>query len=223
VTVLLSLLHLCDSLFPLGGYAHSDGLEAATASGSVITADDLRSWMEATLEGTLGQAEGPAVALAWCAFTDRRLSALSALNEEVYALRPSSTARQASRAMGTRLLKTWLQVYPPHEEQPVRQLAGMSLTLPVAFGAICANANTTERDAVEAFLYTRLAATASCAMRLMAIGQHEAHMLLASLLARVPGATDGILQRRAAPSAFIPVLDIAAMRQQYVHSRLFRS
>src|SRR6185503_8361644 len=29
---LLALLHLCDSLFPLGGFAHSDGLEAATTS-----------------------------------------------------------------------------------------------------------------------------------------------------------------------------------------------
>ena len=31
---LLSLLHLCDSLFPIGGFSYSDGLESATYVGS---------------------------------------------------------------------------------------------------------------------------------------------------------------------------------------------
>jgi urease accessory protein len=223
MSALLSLLHLCDSLFPLGSYAHSDGLETATATGRVANADDLRSWMEASLEETLGRAVGPAVVLAWRAFSDRRLQVLSALDADVYALRPSSTARQASRAMGTRLLKTWQQVHPAHEVQALGQLAAMPLTLPVAFGVVCASAHVTERDALEAFLYTRLAAAASSAMRLMSIGQHEAHTLLASLLTRVPSAAGTILQRGEPPAAFVPALDIAAMRQQYVHSRLFRS
>jgi urease accessory protein len=223
MTALLSLLQLCDSLFPLGGYAHSDGLEAATATGSVANADDLRSWMEASLEGTLGRAEGPAVVLAWSALRDRRLQALWALDAEVYALRPSSTARQASRAMGTRLLKTWCQIHPAHDVLTLDQLAATSLTLPVAFGAICSSAHVSERDTLQAYFYTRLAAVASCAMRLMPIGQHEAHTLLTSLLSRVPAAVDAILQCGESPSAFIPALDIAAMRQQYVHSRLFRS
>ena len=30
---LLALLHLCDSLFPIGGFGYSDGLEAATTAG----------------------------------------------------------------------------------------------------------------------------------------------------------------------------------------------
>jgi len=223
MSALLSLLHLCDSLFPLGGYAHSEGLEAATAAGRVADAGDLRSWMEANLDETLGRAEGPAVVLAWRAFRDRRVQALSALDADLYALRPSSTARQASRAMGTRLLKTWQQVHPAHEVQALGHVAAASLTLPVAFGVICASAHVTERDTLEAFLYTRLAAATSSAMRLMSIGQHEAHTVLASLLTRVPSTAETILQRGESPAAFVPALDIAAMRQQYVHSRLFRS
>ena len=31
---LLALLHLCDSLFPIGSFAYSDGLESAAAAGS---------------------------------------------------------------------------------------------------------------------------------------------------------------------------------------------
>ena len=79
------------------------------------------------------------------------------------------------------------------------------------------------RESLEGFCYTRLAATVSSAMRLMSIGQHEAHALLTEMLADAPSVVDTVLARRARPSQFAPVLDLAVMSQQYVHSRLFRS
>jgi urease accessory protein UreF len=57
----------------------------------------------------------------------------------------------------------------------------------------------------------------------MALGQTDAHALLARTLARVPPLVDEVEARRAVPSAFAPAMDIAAMSQQYLHSRLFRS
>jgi urease accessory protein UreF len=79
------------------------------------------------------------------------------------------------------------------------------------------------RDAVEAFAYTRLAATTSAAMRLMPIGQTDAHALLARTLDRVPAIAAAIATRDARLESFAPALDIEAMTQQYLHSRLFRS
>jgi urease accessory protein UreF len=76
---------------------------------------------------------------------------------------------------------------------------------------------------VEAYAYTRLTATVSAAMRLMSIGQTAAHALLARTLDRVPAVVDDIARRDARIESFTPALDIAAMTQQYVHSRLFRS
>ena len=100
------------------------------------------------------------------------------------------------------------------------------MTLPVAFGVICAMEGIDRRSAVEGFVYTRLAATASSAMRLMAIGQREAHALLAATLARVPAAIDNIessVARGEGLGAFAPAADLATMGQQYVRSRLFLS
>jgi urease accessory protein UreF len=57
----------------------------------------------------------------------------------------------------------------------------------------------------------------------MAIGQRQAHGLLAEVLARVPPIVDGLLMRGDPPSAFMPAIDLAAMSQQYLASRLFRS
>jgi urease accessory protein len=239
---MVKLLHICDSLFPTGGFAHSDGLEAAVATGRVSTANGLRGWMDAVLEASLARVDGPAVLRAWQASAEGRWRDVAVLDAELHALRPSSTARSASRAMGSRLLKTWGEIYgdagsertrpthdgtpPTHERtRPARERTGPT-TLPVAFGVTCATAGIGASAAVEGFIYTRLAAIISCAMRLMPIGQCEAHALLASALTRVADIRQRIEQSVAAGEplgAFTPALDLDMMEQQYVRSRLFLS
>lgn len=219
----LALLHVCDSLFPIGGFAHSDGLEAAVAEGRVKSGIELRSWIDAVLNESLRRVDGPAVLLAWRAASEERTQDLHSLDEEMHALRPSSTGRAASRAMGARLLATWRDIHPDHV---LRVVPGARLTLPVAFGVVCAASDVDARDAVEAFMYTRLSATVSSAMRLMPIGQIEAHTLLAKTLADVPRVWTAIemsVARGERPGAFAPAFDLATMGQQYVGSRLFLS
>jgi len=224
---MLSLLHLCDSLFPIGGFAYSDGLEAASAANPAISdIGDLRDWMDACLDETIGRLEGPAVWQAWTAFTHEDWRALTLLDEELDALRPASSVRRSSRAMGLRLLTTWHALYPDARLETAEALARagrLGPALPIAFAGACAVSGIERRPAVEAFAYTRLAATASAAMRLMPIGQTDAHRLLARTLDRVPAVVDGIIEGDGRLESFAPALDIAAMTQQYLHSRLFRS
>jgi urease accessory protein len=226
VTSQLALLHLCDSLFPIGGFAHSDGLESATSDGRVARPGDLGAWLDAILEETLGRMEGPALWQAWAMFDTGDLDALVTLDEELAALRPSSSARRSSRAMGLRLLTTWQTLRPDPRLAHVLTLAGarrLGPALPIAFAGACACAGVDRRHSIEAFAYTRLAATVSAAMRLMPIGQTDAHLLLARTLDRVPAIADAIVRRDARLESFTPAIDIAVMSQQYVHSRLFRS
>ena len=220
----LPLLHLCDSLFPTGAFAHSDGLEWATDRGLVSSPADVGIWMDASLSQFLAGAEGPAVWVAWQAFSGRDWQSLSVVNAEAFAIRPSAVSRQATRAMGVRLVRTWQQLYDPagFDEMAAAVDVERTMTLPGAFGVVCASIGVEARAAVEAFIYTRLASTASAAMRLMAIGQHEAHRVLVSRLRAVGPVIDAIANQPVIAS-FAPAHDIAAMSHQYVHSRLFRS
>jgi urease accessory protein len=224
---MVTLLHLCDSLFPIGGFAYSDGLEAATAATSAIfDIGALREWMDACLDETVGRLEGPAVWQAWTAFKHENWHALTELDEELDALRPASSVRRSSGAMGLRLLTTWRALHPDPRLATAAALARagrLGPALPIAFAGACAVSGIERRQAVEAFAYTRLAATVSAAMRLMPIGQTDAHRLLARTLDGVPAVVDGIIERDGRIESFSPALDIAAMTQQYLHSRLFRS
>jgi urease accessory protein len=223
-TRLVALLQLADSLFPIGGFAHSDGLEHAVTVGRVTNAGELRSWLDAQLAGPLATADGRGVALALSYWPAGRLVELDALDDEMHALRPSSASRDAARAMGTRLLKTWTTARPDAEVSAYLDRRGArGVTLPVAFGIACGSAAIASAPALEAFLYTRLASSISAAMRLMKIGQSEAQRVLAEMLEQVPRAAAAILGTSSRPAVFAPTLDIAAMSQQYQRSRLFRS
>jgi urease accessory protein len=222
---LLALLHLCDSFFPIGGFGYSDGLEAATATGLVQTPADLKAWLDVCLDEVVGRTDGPAALRAWCAFDRQDWEALSELDQQITAIRPSSATRRSSRAMGLRLARTWSTLYPDRRVEHLLDLARLERlgpALPIAFGCACASAGVELRDAGVAFAYTRLASTTSAALRLMRIGQTDAHARLAGVLERVPAVVDA-MTTRARPESFAPAMDVSAMAQQYLHSRLFRS
>jgi urease accessory protein len=222
---LLALLHVCDSLFPIGGFGYSDGLEAATATGLVETPADLRAWLDTCLDEVVGRMDGPGALRAWSAFDREDWHALCELDEELTAMRPSSATRRSSRAMGLRLVTTWAALYRDERLDYLLDLARMQSlgpTLPVAFGGACASAGVGMRDTGAALAYTRLAATTSAALRLMRIGQTDAHAQLARTLERVPMVVEAMITRPR-PESFAPAMDVAAMTQQYLHSRLFRS
>jgi urease accessory protein UreF len=218
----LKLLHLCDTLFPIGSFGYSDGLEAA----GIQDRDGLRDWIDVCLDETIGRLDAPIVWRAWALVRDASWDALAGLDAESTALRPSAAMRKATRAMGLRLLTTWQALYPDPRGAHALTLAAAGVLgpgLPVAFAAAAVCGDIDRRVAVEAFAYTRLASTASAAMRLMPIEQTETHGLLARALDRVPVVVDALIARDADPEMFTPLVDVAAMRQQYMHSRLFRT
>jgi urease accessory protein len=222
---LLALLHIRDSLFPIGGFGYSDGLEAATATGLVKTPADLQAWLDVCLDEVVGRMDGPAALRAWSAFDRQDWWALCQLDGEITAMRPSAAIRRSSRAMGVRLVTTWSALYPDRRLEQLLAFARMQRigpSLPIAFGCACASAGVGMRDTGAAFAHTRLASTTSAALRLMRIGQTDAHAQLAKALGRVPIAAES-MTTRARPESFTPAMDISAMTQQYLHSRLFRS
>ncbi len=226
MTSLVALLHLCDSLFPIGGFGYSDGLEAAAAAGHLRSADDLADWLAVTLDEVIRRTDGPAVVRAWDAWRADDWDALARIDCEAIAIRPASATRLSNRAMGLRLLKTWHGLHPDPRLAEALALAArgrIAPSLPVAFAGACAASSVGRGESLQAFAYTRLAAAASAAMRLAAIGQTDAHARLAAALAMVPAVADQLLAADLAIESFAPALDIAAMSHPYVASRLFRS
>ena len=171
-------------------------------------------WLEICLRRGFGRSDGPSIVIAWPAVEAADWEAVVAIDEEVTALRASSTARRANRSMGLRLLKTWQGLHPDVRlEQMLALVAGRRLgpTLPVAFAAVGCCGGIARRDALAGYAYTRLAATVSAAMRL---DRDRANRRPPAAESRAgAGAGDrstASWPARRAPESFAPALDIAA-------------
>jgi urease accessory protein len=212
-------LQLSDSAFPVGAFAYSDGLETAANSGLVRDAASLAEWMDHFIEAVLIPCEGLALAKCMRALQAGDLETLQRIDEELTAIRPSSAVRSSSVGVGKRLLSLHAAISDGVSLPPL--IEGNAAA---AYALVFFHRGISERDAVLAFGYNRLAGIVSAGLRLISIGHQQGQILLTKSIDRLPSAADRILKNIDEPlRAFSPILDIQQMNHQYVYSRLFRS
>jgi urease accessory protein len=127
-----ALLLLADSRLPAGGHAHSGGLAAAVAAGTVDDEAGLAAFLSGRL-ATAGLVAAAAAARAAALVADGPSAAdgLAVLEDELDARTPSPAARAASRAQGRGLLRAASAAWP----SPVHALLSARPHAACALGA----------------------------------------------------------------------------------------
>lgn len=204
----------------MGGFAHSDGLEALAADGLVEGSAGIESLLAAHCRLTLRRGDawfvrvahraggaGDAAALLECALSD-------------LAARASLVQRRSSLALGRNLLRVARAIADREEDAALGSLLlSLEATTPRAsvFGAVCHVFGTDEAGAVEGYVYSALSGAIAAAVRLALIPPLEGQAVLRRLL----------VAERDDPeddwSLFSPLLDVSAMRHERAAGRLFAS
>jgi urease accessory protein len=215
------LLQIADSGFPIGGFAHSSGLEAALHVGEAGTADRLDDYLRAHLLN-VGNASLPFVAAAHD--EPRDVWALDALLDVQLT---NHVANRASRTQGRALLATCARVF---DEPLIAALATRARSREVPahlapmFGAALAALSVARHDALALHLLLALRGVASAAVRLGAVGPHEAQRLQsrhAPTIDAVIAECAGLRPDEAASAA--PLHDIFGAMHDQLCARLFQS
>ena len=207
-TELLRLLAWLSPAFPTGGFAYSHGIEWAVEAGDIRDAASLRSWIEDVLRHGAGRA-------------DAILLRHAHAGEDVAAL---AMAAQPGRERRTEAVGQGVAFELAASAWRAAPLAGGSVTHAVAVGRL-AGAHGIRADAVcAAYLQAFAANLISAAVRLVPLGQSAGLAVLAgleSVILEVADATRDATLDDLGGCAFRS--DIAAMRHETQHTRLFRS
>jgi urease accessory protein len=223
LTPALRLQQFADSALPIGGAAHSFGLESLIAAG-LLDETGLQSFLASWLQET-GVLEA-----AYCAAScelagdpNPDLEKWTRWNLELGARKLARESRDASAAMGRRFL---------HLAARISRLslldrasaAGFEIHLAAAFGLVAGAMGLHSGPAAAAFLQQSLTTLISCCQRLLPLGQTRAHEILWNLKPAVVDAVHrAALTPPAAISCFTPLLDVASARHPALHTRLFIS
>jgi urease accessory protein len=213
-------LQLADSLFPVGSFAYSDGMETAAAD-NPDSVDFLTGWLHHYLDAVFVPCDGLALLKCLHAIDRNDWRAIQTIDEELTALRPAAAVRASSKSIGKGLLKMYDAIAPDGARRPVTL---QDCNAAVAYGIVFAYSGLDFRGALLAFGYTRLAGMVSAALRLTSLGQQRGQAILANALNRLTEAVDCVIQSESEPlRSFSPMLDIQQMNHRFVYSRLFRS
>jgi urease accessory protein len=207
-TELLRLLHLADSALPIGGAAHSFGLETLADEG-VLEPDGVEGFLEAHLEEA-GSLEAVFVRRARQNGALQRLH-LQTLSAELSARKLARESREASLKLGRR----FAELVNGMLEEPLLEA---NLHYCVAFGAVGAAFRIPADAVVLAYLNQSITGLVSACQRLMPLGQAAAARILWNLkpaIARVSHSKE--------VSCFSPYPELASMRHGSLRTRLFIS
>ena len=202
----LRLTQLLSPAFPIGSFAHSQGLEWAIASGAVRDGAGMEAWVAAVIARGSGFAD--AVFLSIGRQPEADLAALADLYD-AYLPAPGRRLEAAELGRGFRAMT---------------DLAAPDLPYVLALARETAALNVPEVEVLGLYLQALAAQLLSVAVRFMPLGQGEAQRILAAMAPVIADAA-----RRAvgvgeeALYTFTPGADIAAMAQEHMETRIFRS
>ncbi|MCA9802470.1 MAG: urease accessory protein UreF [Cyanobacteria bacterium HKST-UBA02] len=214
---LLKLIQLTDSAFPIGGYAHSYGLETLIEAG-VRDADACAGVIGSILERSIAPLDGTACALGYELAAGGDLAGFGRLNETLDAMKWPDEICRASLALGRRTLKMaaelgWIET---SELQ-----AGHHAPV---FGWLCRRIGTTAEDAVSAYLHCSVAGLVSVCVRLVPLGHGAGQKLLASMAPTIESLAPGCTRRNIEDmGTFMPLYERACAEHRNVPTKLFQS
>ena len=224
---LLVLTQLTDSMFPSGGFVHSEGLESYVQAKEVTQIEQLENLLTTRLLYDWANQDFIALHSATFAYHKRNMALIQQLDERLTAMKIAKETRQSSSRVGRQTLRTMLMLMDNpflQDYQAKIQSKVMTGHQAIVFGLVTAAVDIDIEPALTAYAYNLLSAQVSVAIKLMRLGQTQAQQLLWHIQPSVEKAVIHAMSHDFDEmQSFVPAMDIYGMQHEYLFRRLFNS
>jgi urease accessory protein len=221
---LARMLQFGDSMFPIGGFSFSCGLESAIHKGVVADVATLHAFTRTAAEQA-ARGDGIALIAAHRAAATGDIDALIRIDEQVYARKLSDEMRTMSVRMGKKFTEMGVQVIGAALLCTWRECIETSATpgcYPVALAVNFAVQGLPPLGAFVVHQYGLAATILGAALRLMKISHVETQKILYELNGRAEAAYESAAVARLSDmSGYAPLAEILAAVHTKAHVRLF--
>jgi urease accessory protein len=210
--------------FPVGAYSYSHGLEWAIEDGSVTGPAGLEAWLDGVIRHGAGRTDAVLFVHAHKAASANDAEALRRVAELAAAFQPSKERALEATAQGAAFVAAVSAAWP--NDRFTRLIATIDgpLTYPVAVAIAAAAHGIPRQPALAALLQSFLANLVSAGVRAVPIGQSDGQRIIAAFSDRI-GCIAGAAETASLDDLGGAALraDIASMKHETQHTRLFRS
>jgi urease accessory protein len=210
--------------YPVGAFSYSSGLEWAVEAGDIRDAESLTTWLTAMISQGSVFCDAAIFRHAHRAAARADDGALAAIAELAAALVGSKERFLETTAQGRAFLQVTQAVWATPSLDRLTAAWDGPLAYPVAIAAACAGHSIALVPALQAFLHGVVSNLVSAGVRLIPLGQTDGQRVLAALESEIARTVERALAIALdnIGSATLRA-DIAGMRHETQHTRLFRS
>jgi len=182
---LLTLLQINDSMFPIGGFTHSYGLESYVSQGLVHNVKTSAIYAENMIRENLYYNDAAFLTQTWKMLEEKQHASKFTIQDEfITALKAPFEIREASKKLAIRFLKLTLDLqYDSRCKNYLKKIQNGKLHghYPVAFAMYAYAQGISQKDALTAFYYNTLNGIVTNCAKLVPISQNKAQKILFKL------------------------------------------
>lgn len=221
------LLQVADSIFPIGAYTQSNGLETYVQNGIVKDGKTAKEYLCNMLSYGIKYTDVLALKLAYEYTLDKDIHKLIELDQILYALKAPREVKEGSAKMCARFLKISEKFGQKEMLLKYAELIKQGKCIgqhSIVFGMFCAEYGIDKMESISAYLYNSASCIVNNCAKLIPLGQMEGQLILFESSELLKNIAEEIKDLSLDDLGRCTIgFDIKAMQHENLYSRLYMS